>query len=229
MNDHTSGKYYREKLAAERLRRCYELAPPRVQAYLIDEIIYLRDLIQPPGSVLELGCGYGRVLRLIRHGGLRLVGIDTSIDSLRMGFDYTSDLPNCSLVEADAAELPFDDGAFDRVVCVQNGLSAFGVDRCLLVREAMRVAAPDGSAIFSSYSPRFWADRLEWFRIQATNGLLGEIDEDQTGSGVIVCKDGFRAETISQDDFIEIGEKLGLRWKISEYHDSSLFCIYRKA
>jgi hypothetical protein len=49
--------------------------------------------------------------------------------------------------------------------------------------------------LFSSYSPRFWDPRLEGCRIQAEHGVVGEIDEDATGNGVIVCKDGFTAAT----------------------------------
>jgi SAM-dependent methyltransferase len=227
MKDRPSGAYYGQKLAAGRLLRCYELAPPRVQQYLLAEINLLRQLTRSAGSVLELGCGYGRVLEYMHRRGLWRVGIDTAVDSLKLGVDYTSGFPNCSLVAADAADLPFADGVFDSVVCVQNGMSAFGVDRRRLVREATRVSTREGLAVFSSYSPDLWTERLEWFRIQAEHGLLGEIDEDQTGNGVIVCKDGFRAETISQNEFIEIGNDLGLRWKVDEYH-GSLICEYRR-
>ena len=38
MSDKPSGAYYSDRLNAERLRRCYEVAPPRVQRYLEAEI-----------------------------------------------------------------------------------------------------------------------------------------------------------------------------------------------
>ena len=227
MNDHPSGAYYGQKLAAERLLRCYELATPRVRRYLEAEVAFLRGLIPPRGTVLELGCGYGRVLRAIGHDGRRIVGVDTAVGSLEMGVGYTAGVPGCALVAADASVLPFGDGLFDSVVCVQNGMSAFGVDRPGLVREAMRVAVTDGRAIFSSYSERFWDDRLEWFCIQSAHGLVGEIDEAQTGDGVIVCRDGFRAETIGAGEFEAIGRELGLETTITECDASSLFCVYR--
>ncbi|MDH4155856.1 MAG: class I SAM-dependent methyltransferase, partial [candidate division Zixibacteria bacterium] len=55
--------YYSEKLSSKRLRRVYEIAPPRVQQYLQAEIRFLTERLLPSHSVLELGCGYGRVLR----------------------------------------------------------------------------------------------------------------------------------------------------------------------
>jgi len=57
--------YYAEKLSAERLRRCYEIASPRVKQYLEAEIDFVCDHLKGSEVVIELGCGYGRVaLRL---------------------------------------------------------------------------------------------------------------------------------------------------------------------
>jgi SAM-dependent methyltransferase len=61
----------------------------------------------------------------------------------------------------DASALALDDGVFDAVVCVQNGICAFGVDRVQLVREALRVARPGGLAMFSTYAEGFWSHRLD--------------------------------------------------------------------
>jgi len=52
--------YYTEKLAAERLRACYDLAPPRTKAYLEAEIQFVLQKMFPSMVVLELGCGYGQ-------------------------------------------------------------------------------------------------------------------------------------------------------------------------
>ena len=78
--------------------------------------------------------------------------------------------------------------------------------------------------MLSSYSEQFWPDRLEWFARQAQLGLLGEIDWNATGEGVIVCKDGFRTTTFSEADFIALASKLGVDPVITEVDGSSLFC-----
>ena len=54
--------------------------------------------------------------------------------------------------------------------------------------------------------------------------LLGEIDEEATGNGVIVCKDGFRATTFSPDDFLALAANLGLAVEVFEVDESSVFC-----
>jgi 2-polyprenyl-6-hydroxyphenyl methylase/3-demethylubiquinone-9 3-methyltransferase len=55
--------YYSQKLSAERLRLCYEIAPPRVKRYLEAEIEFVMSKIKPSDRVLGMGCGYGRVLQ----------------------------------------------------------------------------------------------------------------------------------------------------------------------
>ena len=123
----------------------------------------------------------------------------------------------------DAVELGFLDRQFDVVVCIQNGISVFGVDQRMLIEEAMRVTHPGGVVIFSSYSERFWEDRLDWFRIQSEKKLIGEIDEEATGNGVIVCKDGFEASSVHPDDFIRLSWDMAVDPVITEVDNSSIF------
>ncbi len=216
--------YYDQKLAAERLRRVYEIAPPRVRKYLQAEIDYVRQYIKPGDRVLELGCGYGRVLVSLAQEAAMAVGIDTSAASLNMARDSIPG--NAEVCLMDAARMAFTDGGFDLVACVQNGISAFQVDQKQLISEAMRVTRPGGMVLFSSYSEKFWDDRLEWFELQARQGLLGTIDYDHTGEGVIVCHDGFRATTVSSSQFQALAKNLGLIAKIEEVDSSSLFCVF---
>ena len=226
MNDRLSGAYYGDRLSAERLRRCYDVATPRVARYLRAEIDFALQFVGSGDAVLELGCGYGRVLERLAGRAKVVAGIDTAVGSLEMARQSTTARQRIVLAAADAGFLPFVDGSFDAVFCIQNGMSAFGIDRQALLAEAIRVTKPGGKAVFSSYSEKFWPERLKWFRIQAAHGLLGEIDEQQTGDGVIVCKDGFRAETIGKDEFIRLALEAGLQAAVSEHDESSLFCVY---
>ncbi len=57
LTEHESS-YYSDRLSAEGLRRCYDLAPPEVVAYLDAEVRYIRSSIATGARVLELGCGY---------------------------------------------------------------------------------------------------------------------------------------------------------------------------
>ncbi len=215
--------YYARRLSADRLRRCYELAPLRVQQYLRAEAAHVISRIRPDALVLELGCGYGRVLAELRRKTRRIVGMDTSQESLVVARGLTADgWPR--LLKMDAAHLAFNDSVFDAVVCVQNGISAFHVDPRALVRESCRVTRAGGVVLFSSYADSFWDDRMEWFRLQAAAGLVGEIDEEKTRQGTIACKDGFTATTFSAADFLTLTSALNVPATVVEVDHSSVFC-----
>ncbi len=216
--------YYTEKLSAGHLKRCYEIAPPRVRQYLKAEIRHVLSKISPGDIVLELGCGYGRVIETICAGAMVAIGIDISGESLELGGKLLKGASNYRLFQMNAVSLEFPDHFFDVVICVQNGISVFHVNKIDLIREAVRVTRREGTVLFSSYSDKFWKDRLEWFYLQSEEGLLGEIDQDATGNGVIVCKDGFRATTVGPDKFISLTSGLGIKPKIEEVDNSSIFC-----
>ena len=77
--------------------------------------------------------------------------------------------------------------------------------------------------MFSTYSESFWHHRLEWFKAQAEEGLIGRIDWEKTRDGVIVCEDGFRAVTFSREDLVALGSATGMDFRVVEVDDSSLF------
>ena len=216
--------YYDEHLAGERLRECYLIAPPRVQQYFEAEIQHVLSRICPSDTVLELGCGYGRVMARLAERAESVVGIDTAGSSLALAQDVLSPLTNCYLAQTDAVAPAFRESVFDVVMCIQNGICAFGVDQQSLIRESVRVTRPGGRVLFSSYSERFWSERLTWFELQAERGLVGEIDREATGDGVIVCRDGFRASTMSPDGFTELCSSFELEAAVMEVDGSSVFC-----
>jgi len=89
-------------------------------------------------SVLDVGAGTGRVLRHLRgcRPELRLLGIEPVAELRQAG--YASGLSEADLIEGDATDLPFPDGAFDLV-------SAFGMLHHvrrpeLIVAQMLRVA-----------------------------------------------------------------------------------------
>ncbi|MFW9944808.1 MAG: class I SAM-dependent methyltransferase [Candidatus Sifarchaeia archaeon] len=218
--------YYSDSLSGQRLERCYSVAPPRILRYLQAELDFVASQLGPFDLVLELGCGYGRVLDEICHKAGDSVGIDVSGGSLEYARKYIQSDLLVQLSQMNAASLAFKENVFDVVLCIQNGISAFNVDPVELVQESLRVTRPSGLCLFSTYSNRIWEERLEWFEIQAREGLLGEIDWEKTGDGRIVCRDGFEATTFSDENFMRIGEKLGVDYAIIEVDESSLFCLF---
>lgn len=216
--------YYSERLSGGRLQRCYELASPRVRQYLESEMQYLLERIGPEDAVLELGCGYGRVALRLAERGRWVVGIDVAEESLALARTAAGPDAPCEFLSMDALHMSFVDGSFDVVVCIQNGICAFGVHQGELMREALRVVMPGGRLVFSMYSDAFWADRLSWFESQSAEGLVGPIDYAATGDGVIACSDGFRSGIATRSELEELCSELGVTATITEVDGSSLFC-----
>jgi len=152
--------YYDEKLSGHRLQRCYEIAPPRVKQYLDAEIEHVTRRLGPAETLLELGCGYGRVALRLAEVARQVVGIDTSLESIVLARELAGDAPRCRFLVMDALALCYPDASFDAVVCIQNGICAFGADQESLLREALRVARPGG--VFCSRRTRTGSGRIAW-------------------------------------------------------------------
>lgn len=216
--------YYSEKLSADRLLRCYEIASPRVQHYLEAEIEQVRAYLHPGMALLELGCGYGRVLTCLADSGARLVGIDISPPNVALAKERNPG-NQFTFHVMDALALSFTDASFDLTICIQNGICAFRVDEDRLLAEAIRVTKPGGRVILSTYAARFWEHRLAWFERQAEEGLIGPLDRARTRSGRIVCTDGFESGTRTPEELSQLAQRHGLTPLLFEVDDSSLFMV----
>ena len=215
--------YYAEKLSAERLRRCYDVASPRVLKYLEAEIRHALSRLRGADTVLELGCGYGRVAFRLAEAASRVVGIDTAEESIALARRLAPASRRCEFLVMDAYRTSFDDGAFDAVVCVQNGICAFGGDPVTLLQEALRVSRRGGRLVFSTYADAFWDDRLAWFEAQAAEGVVGPVDRAASRDGFIVCTDGFRSGRITPDGLHDLCRRVGVEGGVTEVDGSSVF------
>lgn len=192
--------YYSENLHASKLQKCYEIAPERIRRLLKEEIDFILQKISVDDVVLELGCGYGRVSVKLAERAKEVIGIDISPDNIELAKNLY-EIDKLQFCVMNAVKLDFPSNMFDKTICVQNGISSFKEDPFLLLTEALRVTKAGGTVLFSSYSGEIWEDRLHWFQLQAEARLLGEIDYALTKDGIIICKDGFKATTYSENDF----------------------------
>ncbi len=216
--------YYTYLLNSNKLQRCYEIAPARVKQFLEAEITFVMNKISQNDVVLDLGCGYGRVAIRLLEKAKKVIGIDISKDNIQLATKNIGNNENCEFYTMDAIDLKFDNNFFDMVICVQNGISAFKINPLRLIKESIRVTRKEGSVLFSTYSDKFWDNRIKWFQIQADHGLIGEIDYKLTKNGVIICKDGFKATTYSEQEFFELASHFDVQTTIHEIDNSSLFC-----
>jgi 2-polyprenyl-6-hydroxyphenyl methylase/3-demethylubiquinone-9 3-methyltransferase len=219
--------YYVKSLNTQKLYQAYQTKYPRVRQYLDAEISFVRSCLQGTEHVLELGAGYGRIMKELAPSCKSMIGIDISQDNVEFGNEYLSGTPHARLVVMDAHHFQFSEH-FDIVLCLQNALSAMKAQPLEYVKKITALLSPKGKAFISSYSAAFWEHRVGWFHEQSEKGLLGEIDKEKTKDGVIVCKDGFHATTLSPEDMEAIGKASGFPYEITEVDESSVFLIITK-
>lgn len=98
-------------------------------------------------DVLDIGCGGGRTLNRISEKIVSgsLTGVDYSETSIRASEEYNRELLNkgmLTLVNASVENLPFEDGAFDRIITVESFY--FWPDPVENLKEVRRVLRKDG-------------------------------------------------------------------------------------
>jgi ubiquinone/menaquinone biosynthesis C-methylase UbiE len=115
-----------------------EVRPADAQWREVFELLY-READLGAGRVLDVGCGTGRLLDALAERGVAGTGVDKSPEMLAVA---RRKLPDTTLAEAGAEELPFPDASFDRVVF---HLVVHLVERRRAFAEARRVLGPAGA------------------------------------------------------------------------------------
>ena len=149
-------KYWETKECGEKMRLAYEGDPDtEVSGWAFLEGV--KGLKPRPRSILEVGCGYGRLLRMLWDAGYRnLAGVDMSIASL---VEARKCLPDeVPLVTADVTDrLPFTSKNFDMVFTsgvlmhVPPGMFPKAVGECIRVARTWVVHCEDTRKGYPKY------------------------------------------------------------------------------
>jgi ubiquinone/menaquinone biosynthesis C-methylase UbiE len=105
--------------------------------------------LRPGERILDLGCGSGWATRLLgRTAGKtpqdssQVVGIDISDEMIRQARDASKEFDNVTFVVGSAAQIPWGENYFDKVLSVESFYYYSDQDRAL--DELFRVMAPQG-------------------------------------------------------------------------------------
>jgi ubiquinone/menaquinone biosynthesis C-methylase UbiE len=119
--------------------------PPEVSGKIASAITdsFERQKNTEEPHVLEIGTGTGRIGMPIIARGFRFTGIDIDPDMMAVfRAKYGGISRKVSLIEADAQDLPFDDGSFDAAIAVHVWDLIPNLGKAL--SEAVRVVKPGG-------------------------------------------------------------------------------------
>jgi ArsR family transcriptional regulator len=130
-----------------------------------DERLLHKALIEltvaaPLGDLLDIGCGQGRILKLLASRAHRVVGVDIDSDARRLARAelLLAGSPNCSLRHGDMYSLPFNDREFDTIIL--DGVLCEAKRPTDVISEAMRLLKTGGRMLLLSATGRRSADDI---------------------------------------------------------------------
>ena len=156
---------------------------------------FLRALPETADSLLDVGCGSGRILEALAGRTRRLAGIDLVHANLLHSRGRVRSRPDLLLAEADALSMPFRDSSFAAVAVMINTLGNFGPAQRALLAEMSRVG---GKVVAGCYSLEAEDAQREWYAVLQAEGLLGPVDEDRSDRVRFVSKDGYVSERFDE-------------------------------
>jgi ubiquinone/menaquinone biosynthesis C-methylase UbiE len=127
--------------------------------FRVESDILMRLLRLKPGCrVLEVGCGGGAFLSRLESAGFEAVGVDLMNEAVQAARDMVK---SSTVTCADAVELPFDEGSFDRLLA--HHLVEHLGDLPAALGEWRRVLTPGGMIVICTPnrlypSPRIFDD-----------------------------------------------------------------------
>lgn len=99
---------------------------------------------RPLGDLLDIGCGQGRILKLLASRAQRAVGVDNDSGARKFARAelLLAGTPNATLRQGDMVALPFDDNEFDTIIL--DDVLGDAKDPVAAIAEARRLLRPDG-------------------------------------------------------------------------------------
>ena len=149
-----------------------------------------RLLGRGPGRLLDLGCGTGAHSSGFVDQGWDVVGVDISADMLRIARERALEV-----VEADATELPFDDGTFDAAVSLWTHTDVDGFQAA--VGEVARVLRASAPFVYVGVHPSFVGPHSRFLFARGAPELHpGYFDEGRYGDEApgVASPEGLRAK-----------------------------------
>ena len=199
----------------------FEQSSSELKDWFQKEIKYLKNNIKPNSKILDIGCGFGRHIKVLADFSKEVVGIDDNEDMLQKAKRKLSNFKNVRLFLQNAKKLSFDNNFFDYVICMTNTFGNFSDGKENALKEMKRVCKEDGKIIICVYSDKALKVRKKSYE------KLG-LHITKINNGMIYTKEGLISEQFTKPKLEKLFEKLKLKSKILELNSISFLCELTK-
>jgi ubiquinone/menaquinone biosynthesis C-methylase UbiE len=142
----------------EKTKKDYDLIAEefsQTRGFLWEELKKFKDLVKDGEKILDLGCGNGRLLEILRDKKIEYIGVDSSRKLIEIAKEKH---PNFQFLVADALSLPFLENSFDKVfsISVFHHIPSEEL-RLQFLKEIKRILKPKGILILTVWN--LWQKR----------------------------------------------------------------------
>lgn len=191
---------------------------PLYRDWIEKEETWLRKNVKRNSLVLDVGCGYGKDIKLIADIAKEVYGIDNNRGAVKETRENLSKFKNVKIFLEDAQKMHFENNIFDYIICMANTFGNFGKTRPKILREMKRVIKGNGKIIIGVYSEKALAARIEAYK------KAEEKIKKVTKSGTVYTAGGLISEQFSKKQLRNIFGKAGLYIKITEFNPIFYIC-----
>ena len=176
-----------------------------IKNYLRAEAKKLRKLVRNDSVVLDVGCGSGRCIALLKKTARKIVGVDYSTKMIKKAFKKVGKCSNVELFLENAESMPFADNSFDYVLCMFNTLGVLDGSKEKALMEIKRVVKPKGKIFASVYSENALDEQVKEYT-EYLGLTIKKIDAD-----AVYTKKGFVSERFGRAKIKRLFGSAGLK------------------
>lgn len=190
------------------------LTPPFTQ-YLEEENIKIHDL--QAKSLLELGCGSGRLFPLLAKQADQVVGLEIAKRQYQLASTLATSFTNIQVIHGDATKMPFCDNHFCATLMAWNTFGNLGEKRDAVLAEAIRVTKSQEKIYLSILAAEALSPYLEMLKVN--NLTVEHITHD-----LVFLHEGLISERFSRQKLENIFDHFNLNYRVETLTSIGYWC-----
>lgn len=195
--------------------------PLLIREYLEKENNFLVKKIKDDISLLDVGCGFGRHLKLLAPKINSAIGIDIDKKRIRESKTYLKKYKKIGTFAVSIENFQTLGLKFDYIICMNNTFGNLYYKKLMALKKMRRLIKDDGKIIISVHSCGAIYTKMRWYK---NTGLTNV----KRRGNYIYTEEKFRSEFFAKQSLERLFKKAGLKYKILDLTQISYVCILSK-